>query len=165
MSALEQKIADIVSPVIEGEGFALVKVRTSDGLVEIMAEDPATRNLKVDDAAKLSRAISAHLDVEDPVTGAYRLEVSSPGIDRPLVTFADYEAYIGHDAKLERKIPDDTGQKRFRGILDRADNNVISIETDQGIKNIPFEDIAKGKLVLTDRLIKEMSEKFKNQNS
>lgn len=162
MSALDTKIADIVRPVIEGEGYALVKVKTSDGLVEIMAEDPATRNLKVDAAAKLSRAISAHMDVEDPISSAYRLEVSSPGIDRPLMSLKDYQDFQGFDAKVERKVPDETGQKRFRGRIAAADDaGMITIATDQGDKTMAFDDLAKGKLVLTDELIKETAKRQK----
>ena len=164
MSAIEKKIEDLTRPVIEGEGFALVKVRVSDGVVEIMAEDPATRNLLVDDAAKLSREISAHLDVEDPISGAYRLEVSSPGIDRPLVALKDYVDYAGFEAKIECKTPDEIGQKRFRGRIEGVNKTIISVSTDQGPKDIDFENIAKAKLVLSDELIQKTAKKHKGEN-
>ena len=156
---LEQKIADIAAPVIEDLGFALHHVKVSGSLgamiVQIMAEDKATKNLGVDDAAKISKALSATLDVEDPIDGAYRLEVSSPGIDRMLVNQSDYEDYKGFEAKIESLVPVlENGQKKFRGHLGGIKDEKILLTTDQGDVEIPLASVAKAKLVLTDELIK-----------
>lgn len=155
---LEYKIEQIITPVVEDLGFALVCVKivgegTSQN-VQVMAEDPATRKLGVDDCAKISKAISAVMDVEDPVNGAYRLEVSSPGIDRPLTRLQDFEVYQGFEAKIETMMPNEDGQKRFRGRLKGLEAEQILIDTDQGQFSIAFDSLAKAKLVLTDELIK-----------
>ncbi|MGH1404384.1 MAG: ribosome maturation factor RimP [Alphaproteobacteria bacterium] len=155
---LEQKIVQLVTPVIEDLGFSFHTIKITgenDAMgVQIMAEDSKTKNLGVDDAAKISRAISAVMDVEDPINGAYRLEVSSPGIDRLLITENDFEAYKGFDAKLETLTPADNGQKKFRGIIGGIKDNKILVSTDQGDIEIPYPSLAKAKLVLTDELIK-----------
>ncbi len=157
-SPLENKIATLAQPVIEDLGFALHRVKvTGDGgaqAVQIMAEDKTTKNLGVDDAAKISRALSAVFDVEDPINGAYRLEVSSPGIDRMLIEPEDFDAYKSFDVKIETLTPAENGQKRFRGILEGIKDNKILVTTDQGEVEIPHGAIAKAKLVLTDELIK-----------
>lgn len=157
-SPLENKIADLAKPVIEDLGFSLHRVKiTGDGgaqAVQIMAEDKATKNLGVDDAAKISRALSAVFDVEDPINGAYRLEISSPGIDRMLIEPEDYENYKSFDVKIETITPNENGQKRFRGILEGIKDNKVLVTTDQGEVEIPHGTIAKAKLVLTDELIK-----------
>ena len=155
---LEEKIAALAKPVIEDLGFSLhhIKITGETGAtgLQIMAEDKATRNLGVDDAAKISRALSAVFDVEDPINGAYRLEISSPGIDRLLITKEDFENYQGFDAKIETLFPTETGQKRFRGIIKGVENDKILIETDTETVALPHNILAKAKLVLTDELIK-----------
>lgn len=155
---LEEKIARLAAPVIEDLGFSLhhIKITGDNGAsnVQIMAEDRETKNLGVDDAAKISRAIAAVMDVEDPINGAYRLEVSSPGIDRMLKTEKDFEDFIGFEAKLETDMPAENGQKKFRGRLNGIKDNVISISTDQGDAEIALPTLVKAKLVLTDELIK-----------
>ncbi|MGH1455298.1 MAG: ribosome maturation factor RimP [Alphaproteobacteria bacterium] len=156
---LEEKIARLASPVIEDLGFALHHVRitgdTGASLVQVMAEDTETKNLGVDDAAKISRALSAVFDVEDPINGAYRLEVSSPGIDRMLIKETDFAEYKGFEAKIETLTPNADGQKRWRGVINGIQDNKILVTTeDQGDVEIPFLALAKAKLVLTDELIK-----------
>ncbi|MCK5375055.1 MAG: ribosome maturation factor RimP [Alphaproteobacteria bacterium] len=155
---LEEKIANIVQPVIEDLGFAFHRIKISgedsNSLVQIMAEDLATKNLIIDDAAKISRAISAVMDVEDPINGAYRLEVSSPGIDRMLIKEKDFEDYKGFEAKLEALTPNENGQKRFRGIINGIKDNNILVTTDTGDVEIPYTSLAQAKLILTDKLIK-----------
>jgi len=158
---LEHKITQIAAPVAEDLGFAVLNVSiTGDGgskTVQILAEDPQTGRIGVDDCATLSRALSAVLDVEDPITGFYRLEVSSPGIDRPLLKPSDFEKYAGLEAKLETSLPTAEGQKKFRGRLQglKEDGETILIDTDQGEAEIDFDALAKAKLVLTDELIKK----------
>ena len=166
-STLEKRISDIVSPVIEDMGFALVQTRmTSDdrrNILQILAENPNTHNLGVDDCAKLSRAISAVLDVEDPIAGKYTLEMSSPGIDRPLTRLDDFQTYEGFEAKIELDIPQN-GQKRFRGVLKGlTDQDEISLETDQGMVAFSADSVHKAKLVLTDALI-EQSKQMQTTN-
>lgn len=155
---LEAKIEKIVQPVVEDLGFSLYCVKaTGDGgaqVLQVMAEDPATKRLGVDDCASISRAISAVLDVEDPIDGKYRLEVSSPGIDRYLMRLEDFEAYKGFDVKLETDIPAENGQRKFRGRIDGIKNETITLLTDQGEAIIGFNTIAKAKLVMSDALIK-----------
>jgi ribosome maturation factor RimP len=155
---LEIKISKIIEPVVADMGLSLVCVRIigegGSQNVQVIAENPETRRLDIDSCAKLSKAISAVMDVEDPINGAYRLEVSSPGIDRILVKLEDFETYKGYEAKLETYSPIETGQKRFRGPLRGIEGNLVLITTDQGDAQIPFENITKARLVLTDELIK-----------
>jgi ribosome maturation factor RimP len=154
MTPTEKRIYDIVEPVITDLGFDLVQVKQIGDTLQIMAEDPKTRRLGIDDCTKMTREISAILDVEDPIKGAYKLEVSSPGIDRPLVKLDDYKQFKGLEAKLE-VFPPIEGQKKFRGRIMGIENDAdVIVDTDQGEYAIPFQTISKSKLVLTDELIK-----------
>ena len=159
---LEKKIFDLAEPVAQDLELEVVQVKiVGEGKsqnVQIMAEDPKTGRILVDDCAKLSRALSAVMDVEDPINGAYRLEVSSPGIDRPLTRSKDFDTYKGYEAKLELHMPIESGQKKFRGVLKDFENNDITIDTDQGEFVIAFDSLAKAKLVLTDELIKKTAQ-------
>lgn len=159
ISPLEQKITDVTRPVVADMGFELVLVRLGNEggtqTLTIMAEDPATGRLGVDDCAKLSKALSATLDVEDLIASAYRLEMSSPGIDRPLTRMKDFEKYEGFDVKVETAIPLENGQKKFRGLLKGAADKQITVDTDQGEYTLDFDELVKAKLVLTDELIKK----------
>ena len=158
LTPLEKKIADITNPVIEDLGFLpfCVKTTSESGhqILQIMAEDPETKRLGVDDCAKISKAVSAVLDVEDPISGKYRLEVSSPGIDRMLLSPEHYEIYKGFEAKIESDTPAENGQKKFRGRIMGIKDEIVTLNTDQGEADIPFSTIVKAKLVLTDELIK-----------
>ena len=154
---LENKISEIARPVIEDMGLDLVCVKVigegGSRSVQIMAEDPKTRRLGIDDCTKLSKAISMVMDVEDPIEGAYRLEVSSPGIDRPLVREQDFEDFAGFEAKIETDTPAENGQKRFRGQIKGLKDGIVLLDTDTGEVEIPFGSLNKAKLVLTDELI------------
>lgn len=157
-SPMEQKIADLATPVAESLGLRLVCVRiTGEGgaqNVQVIAENPATRRLPLDDCTKLSRELSALMDVEDPVKSAYRLEISSPGIDRLLISPEDFADFAGFEAKIELEFPQD-GQKRFRGILRGIEGDLIKLEMpDQGPVTLPYSSVSKARLVLTDELIK-----------
>lgn len=156
---LENKIADIARPVAEDLGLDLVCVKiigeAGGTNVQVMAEKTGTGGLGIEDCAKLSKALSAMLDVEDPITGAYRLEVSSPGIDRPLVRLEDFEKFKGFEARLESDTPTATGQRKFKGVLMGVNGEAVVIDTDLGTAEIPFHSLNKAKLVLTDKLIKE----------
>lgn len=150
------RVAALVTPTIEGMGYELVRLRfTGAGgdhaTLQVMAERPDGR-MTIDDCAELSRALSAVLDVEDPIDRAYRLEVSSPGIDRPLTRLKDFARWAGHEAKVELRHPMD-GRKRFRGLLKGVDGEAIVIDVEGTEWRLPFGDVAEGKLVLTDALI------------
>jgi ribosome maturation factor RimP len=152
---LAERIAKLITPAIEAMGFELVRVQVSGSqrpTLQIMAEPSNGRVMSVDDCAEVSRAISAVLDVEDPIAGAYSLEVSSPGIDRPLVRLKDYERFIGHEAKIETNAPID-GRKRFKGPIKSVDANAVELTVDGADIRMPFAAIHKAKLVLTDALI------------
>ncbi|MBX2833524.1 MAG: ribosome maturation factor RimP [Micavibrio sp.] len=155
---LERKLTAIAAPVIEDLGFALVQIKhlsENGGTVQVMAEDTSTGRLGVDDAAKISRALSAVFDVEDPISGAYRLEISSPGIDRPLTRLEDFEKYKDFEIKVESDVPTENGQRKFRGYITAIDGEIITIKTDQGEAHIPFNALVKAKLVMSDDLIKK----------
>ncbi len=168
---LAARVAAIAEPVIEGLGFRLVRVRISaaDGCtVQVMAERP-DGTLAIEDCEEISHALSPVLDVADPIERAYRLEISSPGIDRPLVRRSDFERHIGHLAKIEMNVPVD-GRKRFRGILAGVEGDAarIRLEDSKAAKAgeppeflLPIEDMADAKLVLTDDLIEEALRKGK----
>ncbi len=162
LNAIERKIASLVQPVIQDKGFELVGVTLQGAILQIMAENPQTRNLGVDECAALSREISSILEVEDPIKGHYRLEVSSPGIDRPLTRPQDFADFEGFEAKVEINPPME-GQKRFRGRLKGADDNEVLLETDTGLVHLPFDAIEKAKLVLTDELIKKTTRSIKKE--
>jgi ribosome maturation factor RimP len=157
------KLAEIIEPEAKALGFDLVRVawfdRGAEGsdepTLQVMAERPDTRQLVIEDCAALSHRISDTFDALDPIEEAYRLEVSSPGIDRPLTRVKDFTDWAGHEAKIE-VIEPIADQKRFRGILAGADPNgdVISIADRNGATHsIAFSNIDNAKLVLTDRLI------------
>ena len=158
LSPLEQRIEEIIEPAIADLGFRLVTVKMDgDGarqILTVMAEDPETEKLGVDDCAKISRSISTLLDVEDPIKGAYRLEVSSPGIDRPLVRPEDFTRFENMLIKLETLTPVEN-QRRFKGILKgfNKDNQTIAIQTDQDTAEIDFANLKKASLVITDALL------------
>lgn len=155
-AAFDQRIAGIVQPVVEGLGFELVRVRMIGGkhkTLQIMAERPEG-GIEVDDCAAISTAVSATLDVEDPLEDAYALEVSSPGIDRPLTRLKDFDTFRGFEAKLETDQMID-GRRRFKGPLHGTEGDEVLIEIEEGIVGLKFDWLADAKLVLTDELIAE----------
>jgi ribosome maturation factor RimP len=155
-AAIDRRLAAIVTPTIEGLGFELVRLRLMGGrraVLQIMAERPAG-GIEVDDCARISRAVSAVLDVEDPIAGEYVLEVSSPGIDRPLTRLKDFETWAGYEARLETTELID-GRKRFKGVLQGLADGEVLVEIPEGTIGLDFDMIADAKLVLTDALIAE----------
>jgi len=146
----------IVEPAVEAAGFRLVRLRIMGGhlkTLQIMAERP-DGTMNVEDCAQLSRALLDFLERENPLDGDYELEVSSPGIDRPLTRLTDFARWAGHEAKLELHAPVD-GRKRFRGQLLGIENQDVTIESQGQRVTFPFRAIAEAKLVLTDALIAE----------
>ena len=157
-------IARLVEPVLQSMGYELVRVHYGSGsgrpTLQIMAERQDRRAMTVDDCAEISRTISALLDVEDPLEEAYMLEVSSPGIDRPLVRPADYQRFAGFEARLELTQPVE-GRKRFRGRIGELVDGRVRIIEEAGDFRVPLEQINKAKLVLTDDLIAATSAEAK----
>lgn len=160
---IDRRLAEIVRPVAEDMGFSLVRIRFQGGtkshVLQIMAERAADGGMEVEDCAELSRAVSAALDVEDPIESAYSLEVSSPGIDRPLTRVGDFDRFAGWEAKLETYELID-GRKRFKGVLqgvETRDDGVpeVLIEIPEGTVGLEFDWLADAKLVLTDELVAE----------
>lgn len=168
-SGLDAEIARIVEPALVDLGFRLVRVQVSgrDGkTVQIMAERP-DGTITIDDCETISRQISALLDVDDVVSGSYRLEVSSPGIDRPLVRPSDFESWAGNEAKVELRQPV-SGRKRYRGILEGYEAGEVRMiveleDVGKTVVGFPVELIADARLVLTDELIREALARAKNK--
>ncbi len=153
-----QRIAALAEPVLDSMGFRLVRVKMIGGVVQIMAERP-DGSFSIDDCEQFSRAFSPMMDVADIMPGRYQLEVSSPGIDRPLVRAQDFEDWAGHEVKVEMAVPQ-AGRKRFKGELEGyADGEVrLFIDNPEGGKDklligVPFKDIGEARLSLTDELI------------
>lgn len=153
-----RRIEGIVTPSIEAMGFEVVRVMITGGqrpTLQIMADRSDGTMISVDDCAEISRTVSAVLDVEDPIAGEYTLEVSSPGIDRPLTRLKDFERWSGFDARVDMAVPID-GRKRFSGrIKGVAEGERVQVELDDktGMVDLPFEGISRAKLVLTDALL------------
>ena len=153
---LERRIAEMIEPSLEGMGYELVRVLMQGRdkpVLQIMAERKDGVGMTVEDCADISRQISALLDVEDPISGEYSLEVSSPGIDRPLTRAKDYETYAGFEAKLETAEPIE-GRKRFRGkLLGLDEHGCVKLVMDGVEWAVPLTIVKGAKLVLTDELI------------
>jgi ribosome maturation factor RimP len=155
-------LQDMIGPAAEAEGLALVRVKmiggTGDPTLQVMAEDPKTRQLTLEECARLSRRLSDLLDQaeaegRDPIPHAYRLEVSSPGIDRPLTRLKDYDDWKGHEARivLAEKLD---GRKVFAGPILGTEGETVLVEVPvQGAIGLPFDTIQSAKLVMTDKLI------------
>ena len=159
-TSIDKRLAQITRPVIEGMGYELVRLRLMSGhapTLQIMAEKP-DGGIEVDDLAAINTALGAVLDVEDPITDNYTLEVSSPGIDRPLTRLKDFDTWTGYLAKIETEELID-GRKRFKGALQGTEGNEVLIEIeDHGEPvtiGLTFDLLADAKLVLTDELITE----------
>ncbi|MBZ4020916.1 ribosome maturation factor RimP [Rhodobacter sp. TJ_12] len=160
-TAIDRRLAEIVGPTIEGLGFELVRIRLQGGkypLLQIMADRPEG-GIDVDDCAAISTAVSAVLDVEDPIEEKYTLEVSSPGIDRPLTRLKDFDVWEGYEARLETAEQIDS-RKRFKGVLHGTEGDEVLIEIEeqgeQVIIGLQFDWLSDAKLILTEELIAEM---------
>ena len=157
------RVNEIIEPAAEALGYRIVRVRIVNAggrTLQIMAERP-DGGMAIEDCERLSRAISPLLDVEDPIEGSYRLEVSSPGIDRPLVRREDFSRWAGHEAKVELATPLD-GRKRFRGRIEGLEEDSVRLalppkqkDEPEEIASLPLALIGDAKLVLTDRLLAE----------
>jgi len=153
--SLADRIENLISPTIEILGFEIVRIEVLGEInpcLQIMAERIDEAGMNVDDCAQISRAVSAILDIEDPITNAYTLEVSSPGLDRPLVKRKHFERFAGAEIRLEKRGQGDE-QRRYRGDLKgiKGDDVVLLIKGEEML--IPFADVQKAKIVITDALI------------
>ena len=162
------RVAKLVEPVLDSMGFRLVRVKLSGAALQIMAERPDGR-FSIEDCEQASRAISPVLDLEDPIPSRYQLEVSSPGIDRPLVRAEDFERWAGHETKIEMSTPQ-AGRKRFRGVLEGCADGEVRLfidnpdgGTEKVLVGLPFDAIADAKLVLTDALIEAARQRLPSQ--
>ena len=167
-TGLAARIAALAEPVLMGLGYRLVRVRVSgrDGMtVQIMAERP-DGSFTIEDCEAASRALSPSLDVEDPIPGGYRLELSSPGIDRPLVRRSDFKRALGHEAKIEMEIPVD-GRKRFRGEITGTEGTdamlrFVNSAGETQTARLPIGDMAEARLVLSDALVAQSLKRGKD---
>ena len=151
------RIEKIIEPTVKNLGFDIVRVLLSgdhNPRLQIMAEPLDGRAMNVDDCAAISRAVSALLDVEDPVSSSYTLEVSSPGLDRPLVRLQHFERFAGYEARIETAMAID-GRKRFRGRLGGIEGDSVLLQVDKTEWVFPFPDIQKAKLIVTDEMLAE----------
>jgi ribosome maturation factor RimP len=158
-TAEDLRLLELLDPVGEAAGYEIVRLRLMGGdkqrRLQILAERPDTGDMNIDDCARLSRALSEVLDAADPISGEYLLEVSSPGVDRPLTRLKDFEAFQGYEAKLELDRLAE-GRKRFRGMLAGVDGDAVAVdlEGEADTALVPFAWIVEAKLVLTDELMK-----------
>ncbi|HEV2363839.1 MAG TPA: ribosome maturation factor RimP [Caulobacteraceae bacterium] len=154
-TAEDFRLLELLDPAARAAGFEIVRLRLMGGdrqrRLQVMAEGPGG-TLGVDNCARLSRALSYVLDAVDPIRGGYLLEVSSPGVDRPLTRLEDFSAFAGLEAKIELQRPIE-GQKRFRGQIAGLDGDTVLLKPGPGLVRLPFVDIAEAKLVLTDALL------------
>ena len=152
----ENQVADLFSPTLEAMGYDLVRLRlfgSPKKTIQVMAERKDGVNMTLEDCAALSHELSSVLDVEGPLRDSYFLEISSPGIDRPLVHPSDYKRYAGFEVKIEMGVAVG-GRKRFRGQLLGIENDLVRICLDEKIFDLPTEDIVRAKLLLTEKLFK-----------
>lgn len=158
-TAEDARLLELIDPVAEAAGFEIVRVRLMGGehvrRLQVMAERAVDGDMNVEDCAKLSRQLSEVLDAADPISGEYTLEVSSPGVDRPLTRLKDFETYQGYEARLELDRLAE-GRKRFKGVLAGVEGEQVAIdlEGEDETALIPFAWISDAKLVLTDELMK-----------
>ena len=160
---IETRIGDILNPTLQNMGYDLVRVQISGSqqkTMQIMVERKDKAGMTVDDCANISREVSVILDVVNPLKDAYDLEVSSPGIDRPLVRPADFEHYAGFDATIEMEAAID-GRKKFKGQLLGVEQGLVKIRFDAETHELPLSDIRRAKLLLTEELLKSASQTAK----
>lgn len=169
---LHERLADLLSPTLDGMGYELVRVQLQGDrrlTLQIMADRVDGAPMAVEDCVAISHAVSAVLDVDDPIAEAYNLEVSSPGIDRPLTRPKDFVTWAGFDAKMETDTPVD-GRKRYAGRLLGLDTDptsgeaIVRIQAEDGDYRLPLARIAKAKLVLTDDLIAAVTKREEQEH-
>ena len=158
-TAEDLNLLELLDPVAESVGYEIVRLRLMGGeharRLQIMAERPQDGDMNVEDCARLSRAISEIMDAADPIAGEYTLEVSSPGVDRPLTRLKDFETFEGYEARIELDRVAE-GRKRFKGVLAGVDEGQVAIDLEGEAETalVPFDWVVEAKLVLTDQLMK-----------
>ncbi len=161
-AGLAREIERLISPSVEDLGFSIVRVQVTgqnEMRLQVMIERNDLKTMHVDQCASVSRAISAILDVEDPIRSGYALEVSSPGIDRPLTRPEDFERFAGFEAKVEMDRPIE-GRKRFRGKILGLEDNDVRLADELREWRLPFVDIGRAKLIITDELLAAAGEQY-----
>lgn len=155
---VEERVIALIEPTAAGLGYRIVRVRLSGNrrkTLQIMAERSSDGLMGIDDCARLSRAVSPMFDLEDtPVEGEFEFQVSSPGIDRPLMRIEDFERFVGFDAKVETAVPV-SNQRRWKGVIAAVNGDEITLTTDQGEAKLKFSALSDARLVLTDKLIED----------
>ena len=160
---MDKKLAELLNPILEDLGFEMVRVRLSSGdpsTLQIMA-DRLDGPIGVDELAEINTSVGTILDVEDPIPENYTLEISSPGIDRPLTRIKDFDSFQGFEAKIETTELID-GRRRFRGVLAGVNNDEVLINLEEGTIGLKFTWLSEARLVLSDDLIKKMHKKNTN---
>lgn len=161
-----EKIRTIIEPSVDAMGYELVLIKLADGsrrkTLTLMAERKDGGAMGIEDCTQVSRMAGALLEVDDPISGSYDLEVCSPGIDRPLTKPNDFEKYTGYEAKIETLLPID-GRKRFRGVLKGLQGESVEMVLPEGTYNIPLGNVRTAKLVMTDALMGEHLKKHKKK--
>lgn len=156
-----QKITSSIEPSLAAMGYGLVQVRLNDGrkkTLTVIAERSDEAPMAVEDCVEISRTVGALLEVEDPISGAYDLEVCSPGLDRPLTRLADFTRYAGNEARIETYVPIE-GRRKFRGMLRGAEGETITMQVDGTDMRIPFSGIRNAKLLISETLMKKRGKK------
>jgi len=156
----KHSLQDLIEPVVEGLGYEVVRVMTTGSAnitLQVMIERIDRKDITVEDCAKVSRGLSSRLDEKDPIAENYQLEVSSPGIDRPLTKLENFKRFKGLEAKVESSVEIE-GRKRFKGILKGVRGSEVMMDVDGVEYVIPFKDIAKAKLVMSDELLAKYGE-------
>ncbi|MEE2760582.1 MAG: ribosome maturation factor RimP [Pseudomonadota bacterium] len=152
---IEERIETLIVPVLDEMGYALVRVQitsASSPVLQVMAERSDGGGITVDECAQISREVSTILDMEDPIALSYELEVSSPGIDRPLVKLADFERFTGFDVRIELHEAQ-AGRRKFRGRLKHVSGDTICVQCREGLVDLPHAGIRRAKLILSDKLL------------
>jgi ribosome maturation factor RimP len=154
---VEERVIALIEPTAAGLGYRIVRVRLSGNRrkrLQIMGERVSDGQMGIDDCGRLSRALGPVFDLDDPVDGEYDLEISSPGIDRPLMRIEDFERFVGFDAKVETAVPVNN-QRRWKGAIAAVNGDEITLTTDQGEAKLKFSALSDARLVLTDKLIED----------
>ena len=158
------KVAELIEPSLKELGFDLVRVLYQSGTLQIMAENLDGSCINVENCTEISHTVSALLDVADVIKSHYELEVSSTGLDRPLVRLSDYERFSGREARVDMKLPFD-GRRHFKGILQGANGANVRILVEKETVELPFDDIMQGRLEITEAMIKDLAKKQKKEKT
>ncbi len=162
---LEQRIRNLIEPSLAHMGYVIVRVRLEgkkEPVVQIMAERHDGSGITLDECATISHTVSALMDVEDPIMSAYRLEVSSPGMDRPLVSRQDFVTYQGQQIKIDMQVPVN-GRKRFKGQLLGEAERMVTLAIEEGEVTLPLDDIRDAKLVITEEMLRQAQRQAKQR--